>query len=411
MNPFDKRGGLDRRHFLKASVLASLGLATQPLQGLAASLEQQPFANGERELIAYPQKRPLMRITTRPPHLETPFEVFNQGLLTPNDAFFVRYHLTNIPTRIDPQTYRLKVLGRVRQPLDLSLQALKALGEPVEWVAVNQCSGNSRGYFEPRVFGAQLGHGSMGNARWAGVPLRRVLEQAGVEDNAVQVTFRGLDQPILPMTPTYTKALDINHALAPEPLIAWSMNGEDLPLLNGYPIRLVVPGYFGTYWTKHLSEIEVIDHEFEGFFMSKAYRVPANDSLSVPPGSELKDSRPITVIPVRSFVTSLSHEQRLPLGQLQALRGIAFDGSGSGIQSVEFSDDNGLTWQPTRLGENLGPYSFREWLADWKPRQRGIVQLQVRARNAQGQTQPTTPIWNPGGYARHSIESLPLHII
>nr|BFD44864.1 molybdopterin-dependent oxidoreductase [Pseudomonas sp. FFPRI_1] len=411
MNPFDKRGGLDRRHFLQASVLAGLGLATQPLQALAASLEQQPFANGERELVAYPQKRPLMRITTRPPHLETPFEVFNQGLLTPNDAFFVRYHLANIPTRIDPGTYRLKVFGCVRQPLDLSLQALKALGDPVEVVAVNQCSGNSRGYFEPRVFGAQLGHGSMGNARWIGMPLRRVLEQAGVEDNAVQVTVRGLDQPILPATPTVTKALDINHALAPEPLIAWSMNGEDLPFLNGYPIRLIVPGYYGTYWIKHLSEIEVIDHDFQGFFMSKAYRVPDNQSLSVAPGSELTASRPIAVLPVRSFVTSVHSGQRLPMGKLQVLRGIAFDGAGAGIQSVEFSDDNGRTWHATRLGESLGVYSFREWLADWRPRQRGIVQLLVRARNVQGQTQPMTPTWNPGGYARHSVESLQLQII
>ncbi|NBF06777.1 molybdopterin-dependent oxidoreductase [Pseudomonas sp. Fl5BN2] len=411
MNPFDKRGGLDRRHFLQASFLAGLGLATQPLQALAASLEQQPFANGERELISYPQKRPLMRITTRPPHLETPFEVFNQGLLTPNDAFFVRYHLANIPTRIDSQTYRLKVSGCVRQPLDLSLQALKALGEPVEVVAVNQCSGNSRGYFEPRVFGAQLGHGSMGNARWVGMPLRKVLEHAGVEDNARQVTVRGLDQPILPATPAVIKALDIGHALAPEPLIAWSMNGEDLPFLNGYPIRLIVPGYYGTYWIKHLSEIEVIDHDFEGFFMSKAYRVPDNDCQCVPPGSELTASRPIGVLPVRSFVTSVHSGQSLPLGQPQALRGIAFDGAGAGIQSVEFSDDNGRTWQATRLGENLGVYSFREWLADWRPRQRGIVQLLVRARNVQGQTQPATPTWNPGGYARHSIESLPLHII
>ncbi|WP_447755362.1 SorA family sulfite dehydrogenase catalytic subunit [Pseudomonas nicosulfuronedens] len=410
MSDTPQRGGLVRRHFLQAALLAGAGLATRPFQALAANVARQPFGNGDRELIAYPQKRPLMRITTRPPHLETPFEVFDEGLLTPNDAFFVRYHLAKLPTRIDPATYRLRIGGKVRQPLDLDLAALKALGEAVEVVAVNQCSGNSRGYFEPRVFGAQLGHGSMGNARWAGLPLRTLLNHAGVLDGARQVTFRGLDQPVLPATPNVIKAIDIEHALSPEPLIAWSMNGEDLPLLNGYPIRLVLPGYFGTYWIKHLSEIEVIDHEFDGFFMQTAYRVPDNDCQCLPAGNALTASRPIGRLPVRSFVTSLREGQTLPLGQEQALRGIAFDG-GSGIHSVEISDDGGATWLPTRLGESLGNYSFREWRTEWRPRQRGVVQLLVRARNAKGETQPAQPTWNPGGYARHSIEALALHIL
>lgn len=410
MSDSNQRGGFDRRHFLQTALLAGAGLATRPLQALAADIERQPFGNGDRELIAYPQKRPLMRITTRPPHLETPFEVFNEGLLTPNDAFFVRYHLANFPTRIDAATHRLRVHGHVRQPLDLNLAALKALGEAVEVVAVNQCSGNSRGYFEPRVFGAQLGHGSMGNARWVGLPLRTLLEHAGVLEGARQVTFRGLDQPVLPATPSVTKAIDIEHAMSAEPLIAWRMNGEDLPFLNGYPIRLVLPGYFGTYWIKHLSDIEVIDHEFDGFFMKTAYRVPDNDCQCLPPGDALTASRPIGRLPVRSFVTSLREGQTLQMGQNQALRGIAFDG-GSGIRSVEISDDGGHIWHPTQLGEDLGNYSFREWRTDWQPRQRGVVHLQVRAHNQKGETQPAQATWNPGGYARHSIESLQLHVI
>ncbi|WP_371231986.1 molybdopterin-dependent oxidoreductase [Pseudomonas sp. QE6] len=410
MSDSRQRGGFDRRQFLQAALLAGAGLATQPLQALAANVARQPFGNGDRELVAYPQKRPLMRITTRPPHLETPFEVFNESLLTPNDAFFVRYHLANIPTRIDPASYRLRVHGQVRQALDLDLATLKSLGEAVTVVAVNQCSGNSRGYFEPRVFGAQLGHGSMGNARWVGLPLRTLLNHAGVLDGARQVTFRGLDQPVLPATPSMTKAIDVEHALSAEPLIAWSMNGEDLPFLNGYPLRLVLPGYFGTYWIKHLSEIEVIDHEFDGFFMQKAYRVPDNDCQCLPAGSALGASRPIGRLPVRSFVTSLREGQTLQQGQNQALRGIAFDG-GSGIRSVEISDDGGRNWQPTQLGEDLGNYSFREWRTDWRPRQRGVIHLLVRAHNARGETQPAEPTWNPGGYARHSIEALPLHII
>jgi DMSO/TMAO reductase YedYZ molybdopterin-dependent catalytic subunit len=130
------------------------------------------------------------------------------------------------------------------------------------------------------MFGAQLGNGAMGNARWQGVPLRSVLEKAGVSPGAIQVTFNGLDAPVLPATPDFRKALDIEHALSPEPLLAWGMNGEDLPFLNGYPLKLIVPGYFGTYWVKQLSEIEVLDHAFEGhdaFFMTTGYRLPDND--------------------------------------------------------------------------------------------------------------------------------------
>jgi DMSO/TMAO reductase YedYZ molybdopterin-dependent catalytic subunit len=217
--------------------------------------------------VAYPQKRPLIRLTTRPPQLETPFAVFNEGLITPNDAFFVRYHLADIPTSIDPATFRLRVHGSVRTPLELSLRELKALAAPVEVVAVNQCSGNSRGFFAPRVGGGQLAHGAMGNARWTGVPLKAVLERAGVNATARQVVCNGLDQPVVPTTPDFVKALELDHAMDGEVLLAYAMNGEDLPMLNGYPLRLVVPGYYGTYWVKHLNDLEVVDSVFSGFWM------------------------------------------------------------------------------------------------------------------------------------------------
>ncbi len=156
-----------------------------------------PFANGERELVTFPQKRPLILLTSRPPQLETPFSVFNEGILTPNDAFFVRYHWSGIPTSVDPQAYRLRIGGHVKAPLELSLAELKTLADPVEIVAVNQCSGNSRGLFDPRVNGGQLANGAMGNARWTGVPLKKVLEKAGVQSGAVQVAFNGMDKPPL----------------------------------------------------------------------------------------------------------------------------------------------------------------------------------------------------------------------
>ncbi|AYQ30213.1 MULTISPECIES: molybdopterin-dependent oxidoreductase [unclassified Polaromonas] len=392
-----------RRQFLQRAGFGAAALGGLPLEGFARGRETLPFGNGERELVTYPGKRPLLRVTTRPPHLETPFSAFSEGAITPNNAFFVRYHLANIPKRIDASTYRLRVGGHVKQSLSLSLAELKALAAPVEVVAVNQCSGNSRGFFEPRVFGAQLGNGSMGNARWVGVPLRAVLEKAGVLPGAKQVALNGLDTPVLPQTPDFIKALNIDLALSAEPIVAWSMNGADIPFLNGYPIKLIVPGYFGTYWVKHLSEIVVMDHNFEGFFMSTAYRVPDNDCHCVPAGTAPTATRPLTTLPVRSFITSVAGGARLPVGKPAQLKGIAFDG-GSGIRKVEVSED-GQQWREAVLGKDLGRFSFREWRFDMTPQRKGEFKLMVRATNMQGDVQPATATWNPGGYARNVIET------
>jgi len=412
---FVENSNPSRRRVLRDAL--TLAVAASPLASLAKAAtettdtdpDEVTFAAGPRPLVQYPQKRPLTLVTTRPPHLETPFPVFNEGPITPNDAFFVRYHLANFPLSIDPDSYRLAIKGSVDTPLSLSLAELKALAEPVEVVAVNQCSGNSRGYFSPRVFGAQLGNGSMGNARWVGVPLKTVLEKAGVKAGAAQVTFRGLDKPVLPSTPEFIKALDISHAMDGEPMIAWSMNGTDLPFLNGYPIRLVVPGYFGTYWVKHLSEIEVVDTTFDGFFMAKGYRVPDNDCFCVAPGTAAAKTLPISRLPVRSFVTSVQHGDVLPLGKNVELKGIAFDG-GVGVNKVEVSIDGGQRWREARLGQDLGRFSFREWTLAITFSSKGANQLMVRASNSAGETQPLQADWNPGGYRRHVVETYHLTV-
>ena len=412
---FVENSNPSRRRVLRDAL--TLAVAASPLASLAKAAtettdtdpDEVTFAAGPRPLVQYPQKRPLTLVTTRPPHLETPFPVFNEGPITPNDAFFVRYHLANFPLSIDPDSYRLAIKGSVDTPLSLSLAELKALAEPVEVVAVNQCSGNSRGYFSPRVFGAQLGNGSMGNARWVGVPLKTVLEKAGVKAGAAQVTFRGLDKPVLPSTPEFIKALDISHAMDGEPMIAWSMNGTDLPFLNGYPIRLVVPGYFGTYWVKHLSEIEVVDTTFDGFFMAKGYRVPDNDCFCVAPGTAAAKTLPISRLPVRSFVTSIQHGDVLPLGKNVELKGIAFDG-GEGVNKVEVSIDGGQRWREARLGQDLGRFSFREWTLAITFSSKGATQLMVRASNSAGETQPLQADWNPGGYRRHVVETYHLTV-
>lgn len=402
----------NRRQFLMSAGAGLVGMMALSSKTWAAVSETMPFGNGERELIAYPQKRKLMRITTRPPHLETPFEVFNEGVLTPNDAFFVRYHLANMPTSIDPETYQLNISGHVDKPISLSLKQLKAM-KAVEVVAVNQCSGNSRGFSTPRVFGAQLGNGSMGNARWVGVSVKSVLALAGVKEGATLVSFNGLDAPVLPTTSDFIKTLAIDHAMDGEPILAWEMNGEELPFLNGYPIKLIVPGYFGTYWVKHLSEIKVLNTPFEGhdsFFMNTAYRLPDNDCLCVPSGTVPSKTKPITKLKVRSFITNVSSDQKVSFGQSALVKGIAFDG-GSGIKQVEVSDDGGLNWHLANLGKDLGKYSFREWQFAYKPNKKGDVQLMVRATGNDGDTQPMTASWNPGGYIRNVVETTQINVV
>ncbi|MFJ1255203.1 molybdopterin-dependent oxidoreductase [Cupriavidus sp. CuC1] len=399
----------------RRGVLRSLGalgagaaLTHPALRALAATTAdariELPFENGERELVAFPQKRPLILLTSRPPQLETPFGVFNDSPITPNDAFFVRYHWSGIPTSIDPQTYRLRVGGKVNAPLELSLDEIKRLATPVDLVAVNQCSGNSRGFFSPRANGGQLGNGAMGNARWTGVPLKALLEKAGVQAGAMQVSFDGMDRPPLEGGPDFVKALAIDHALDGEVMLAWAMNGADLPMLNGYPLRLIVPGYYGTYWVKHLADIQVLDKPFEGFWMNAAYRIPDNPCACVAPGTAPTRTVPINRFNVRSFITSVADGARLQTGRQTVLRGIAFDG-GYGIDEVALSTDGGRTWRAAQLGKDLGRYSFREWTAAFTPPKKGEYELKVRASNRIGQSQPLTALWNPAGYMRNVVET------
>ena len=395
---------LDRRTFLTWTGLGALaaGSGLTPFRVHAEQAAILPFGNGERPLVRYPGKRPLLQLTSRPPQLETPFAVFDESLITPNDAFFVRYHLADIPLSIDPATFRLEVKGHVDRPLSLSLSDLKAM-QPVEIVAVNQCSGNSRGFIEPRVAGGQLANGAMGNARWTGVPLKTVLDKAGVKAGAVQVVFDGLDGPVLPETPDFAKALEVDHARDGEVMLAYAMNGEDLPWLNGYPLRLVVPGYYGTYWVKHLSAITVLDKPFDGFWMKSAYRIPANACACVEPGKAPAATVPIGRFSVRSFMTNLADGARVSTGDT-VLRGIAFDG-GYGISDVAVSTDDGQNWTSASLGQDLGRYSFRPWTLR-VPLAQGLHAIKVRATNRIGQSQPPEGLWNPPGYMRNVVETI-----
>src|SRR5271167_3385250 len=294
-----------RRFILTLISLGGLAVVIRPFGDDFASLSVFDFATipadtGDRKLVRYPQKTDLILLTDRPPQLETPLKYFRTDL-TPNDAFFVRWHLSGIPTTVDLRTFRLEVGGHVNKPLSLSLKDLQSKFEPVSVVALAQCAGNSRSLFEPRVPGGQWGNGAMGNARWKGVRLKDVLDAAGVQAGAIQVGLQGLDVPPLPKTPRFEKSLAIDHARDGEVMIAYEMNGAPLPMLNGFPIRLVVPGWYATYWVKALSSITVSDEPLKSFWMQKAYRIPNNATANEDPSHLSQDTVPINRMAVHSI--------------------------------------------------------------------------------------------------------------
>lgn len=399
--------GLTRRRFLQTGLIVGglSALGQQPARATSPPSIDLPFSRGHRPLVAFPEKRPLMVMTTRPPQLETPFPIFNENIFTPNDAFFVRWHLANIPTTIDQQTFRLTIRGRVRNTISFSLNDLEEQFEPKEVAAVCQCAGNSRGFSEPRVAGGQWGHGAMGNAMWKGVRLRNLLEKAGLQDDALHVRFDGLDRPVADATPDFLKSLPLDDAIADHVLVAYAMNGEPLPFLNGFPLRLVVPGWYATYWVKMLNDIEVLNQEDHNFWMEPAYRIPDNACGCLQPGERPKHTVPISTMPVRSFIANISNGASISGGPQTLVKGIAFD-QGYGIDQVLFSLDGGTHWEAATLGKDYGDFSFRPWeiLVPLRPGQQ--YQLQALAINRIGESQQLHAQWNPNGYLRNAVETV-----
>lgn len=387
----------------RAAISSLAALAAAPL--IARPRAALGFANGGRPWAdGFPEKRALILQRSRAPLLETPLELLGREAITPNDAFFVRWHYADIPLSVDADAFRLRIGGAVRRPLALSLADLLALPR-VELVAVNQCSGNSRGHFSPRVPGAQWGHGAMGNARWTGVRLKDVLDRAGIAPAAVAVRASGLDRPPVEGAPWYAKSLDLAHAMEGDVMIAFAMNGAPLPMLNGFPIRLIVPGWYSTYWIKALDRLELITAPDDGFWMAKAYRIPTAANATVAPGTKDFPNQPIGAMVPRSWITTLADGAAVPAGKPLTLAGIALGGA-SGVAKVEISRDGVRGWQPATLGADLGRYSFRQWRAELPPLAAGAARISVRCTAADGRTQSFTPVWNPSGYMLSTIETV-----
>jgi DMSO/TMAO reductase YedYZ molybdopterin-dependent catalytic subunit len=399
---------VDRRHFLHASAAGAL-LAASPLRALAAGqLGPAGLPSGALEsavLDTLPGRVPLIKRTWRPPNFETPTAYFNDAF-TRNEAFFVRYHLATIP-EVDAASWRLTIGGpAAEKALELDFEQLKRGFEQVEVAALCICSGNRRGLSNPHVPGVQWGNGAMGNARWKGVRLRDVLNRAGVKADALEVVADGADAAVLDKTPDFVKSIPVWKALDENTLIAWEMNGEPLPHWNGYPVRLVVPGWTATYWMKHLTSLKVVNEPYKGFWMATAYRIPKGKFAVVDRflTQETDTNTPITEMVVSSLVTNLRDGSVLPGGKPAMVRGVAWDG-GFGMQTVEVSLDGGKLWRPADLGADLGRYAWRQWsfpIASPQPGDEYVVM--AKATNRIGSSQTFELVFNPAGYHNNVVQ-------
>jgi len=356
---------------------------------------------GTREaatLVALPGKKKLICLTDRPPNYESPIETF-RSVLTPEDEFFVRYHLATIPSMEELRDWSLAIGGdAAERPATLKLDELQRDFRQAEVTAVCQCSGNRRGLSEPHVAGVEWGYGAMGNATWRGPLLKDVLARAGVKAGAVEVWLNGADAPVLPTTPDFQKSLPVEKAMADDIILATTMNGKPLPLLNGFPVRLVVPGWTATYWMKHLNNIQISSKPLDNFWMKAAYRVPAGMFAVEQPFQTQANSSsaPITEIVVNSLIADPIAGTVQPAAGF-TVQGVAWD-RGHGIKMVEVSLDGGKTWKEATLGQDHGRFAFRPFSFRPEALKPGPYTLSSRATNTAGETQVERLKFNPSGY-------------
>jgi DMSO/TMAO reductase YedYZ molybdopterin-dependent catalytic subunit len=376
--------------------------------GLALSPELPAGLPSVAELEALPGKKPLIKLSYRPPNYETPIEYLRTAI-TPNDAFFVRYHLSNIP-RVNVATWKITVGGDgANGQAQFTMDDLRRM-PATELVAVNQCSGNRRGLFQPHVPGVEWGFGAMGCARWKGVRLKDLLDKAGLKKEAIEISVNGADSGVTDRTPDFIKSVPVWKALEDTTIVAYEMNGAPLPHFNGFPARLIVPGWTGTYWMKHLITISALTRPQGGFWMNPAYRIPAGKFPVVAHflSQETDTTAPITEMVVNSLITSPADGANVRVGEPIAVSGLVWD-AGYGIHSVEVSSDGGKTWSSAQLGEDLGRYAFRTWTYNVTSRDRGKLTVMARAANRIGQTQATQLNPNPAGYHHNVIQSITLN--
>ena len=401
---------MERRDFFKKAAVVA-GAAAVGSTNAEASATHQPIDNRQVSDVAFPEKRPLIMYSDRPPLLETPRDVFT-SILTPNDQFFVRWHMPDIPTHIDPETFTISVNGLVERELKISLNDLKTKFEQVEVTAVLQCGGNSRSAFTPIAGGIQWGSGAMGCATWKGVRLRDLLDQAGLKKDAEWIGFNGSEKAAYYETPEFIRELHLEE-LDDHVILAYQMNGEDLPYLNGYPLRLVIPGSYSDSWVKMLSNITVTNEYKHLFFMDVAYRVPDNECECETPEKKAPKTKPITKMNVKSVIGYPTNGGKLSLNSHVVVRGVAFD-DGHGIKKVLVSTDEGKTWEEALLDDGKsGRYAYRAFRFAYKPKKLGKLTFMAKAINNIGEEQPFAKDikWNHGGYKYNGIDEVTVEVV
>ncbi|WP_373071448.1 molybdopterin-dependent oxidoreductase [Sulfurimonas sp.] len=397
---------MDRRDFFKSSLVASAAIMGTSLN---AGVTTQPIDSRKVSTMAFPEKKPLITYSDRPPLLESPRSTFTQAL-TPNDEFFVRWHLPDIPTHIDPDKYTIHINGLVNQELHISLNDLKTNFEQVEVDAVLQCGGNSRSAFKPIAGGIQWGSGAMGCARWKGVRLSDILARAGLKREAKFIGFNGRDNAAYYETPNFVREMEL-HELDDHVILAYEMNGEDLPYLNGFPLRLVIPGYYSDSWVKMISNITVTDKYKSLFFMDVAYRVPDNETESETPENKFKPTKPITNMNVKSVIGYPENGDKIYHNSHVVVRGVAWD-DGHGIKTVKVSTDGGETWEDALI-KKAGRYAYQAFRFAFKPTKYGKVKIMAKAIDNLGNEQPLAKnvLWNHGGYKYNGIDEVTVEVI
>ena len=401
---------MERRDFFKKAVVTAGSVA---LGGsvLEAGETTHPVDDRQITSIAFPEKRPMIMYSDRPPLLESPREVFTSAL-TPNDLFFVRWHMPMIPSHINTSSFRVKVDGEVDKEIELSLKDLKTKFKQVELTAVLQCGGNSRSAFHPTASGIQWGAGAMGCAVWKGVRLKDVLAHAGVKEGAVWLGFNGKDRAVYSKTANFIREMRLED-LDDNVLLAYEMNGEDLPYLNGFPLRLIIPGTYSDSWIKMISNITVTKEQNKLFFMEKAYRIPDNECECETPDKLVEKTKPIEKINVNSIIGYPQRDSKVRANAHIVVRGVAFD-EGSGIKKVRISIDNGATWHDALLDKReANNFAFRAFRYTFNPIKTGKLTIMCKAISNRGEEQPLVKDikWNHGGYRYNGIDEVIIEVV
>ena len=317
--------------------------------------------------------------------------------ITPIGLHYLLTHY-DIPD-VEIVSWTLEVDGLVERPLSLSLDELRA--RPVVETAVTmECAGNGRAHVEPHVVSQPWLLEAVGTAQWRGTPVAELLEEAGVRENAVEVLFTGLDRGVEGgEEQAYARSLPLAEVLAGDAILAYEVNGTPLPPQHGYPLRLVVPGWYGMTSVKWLSRITLLDEPFGGYHMRHSYRLRQEEEE---PGEPITRIAPRSLMVPPGIPDFLSRERIVEAGPCE-IHGRAWSGE-AGIEGVDVSTDGGASWAPAELGDAaLGRWAWRSWRFSWDA-EAGEFELCCRARDAAGTEQPLEAPWNLGGYMNNAVQ-------